>query len=308
MPELVIAARSSPLSTWQAESTAVALRAAHPGLSVRIHFVTTTGDRILDSPLSKIGDKGLFTKELELALLAGEADVAVHSLKDVQTTLPDGLTLGAVTGREHVEDVLVAGHGMTIDRLPVGATVGTGSLRRRAQLLALRPDLIIADVRGNVGTRLAKYRSEGWAGMILARAGLVRLGWSDEIAEIIPPDRMIPAVGQGALGLEVRADDVRTQRLVGVLDHAMTRRATDAERSFLRHLEGGCQIPIGAWGRVESDIVVLDGIIASLDGRRVVRGHAAGDNPIELGRSLAESLLGQGGDTILAEVRQGEEG
>ncbi len=303
MHELVIAARSSPLSRWQAETTARMLRETYPGLKVRIDYFTTTGDRILDSPLSRIGDKGLFTKELEHALLEKRAHIAVHSLKDVQTVLPDGLVLACVTKREHVEDALVAPQGTTLESLPPGATVATGSLRRRAQLLALRPDLNVVDVRGNVGTRLAKYEAEGWGGMILARAGLVRLGMEDRIAQIIPPDVMISAVGQGALGIEARSDDTETLEIVSALQDADTRRATNSERSFLRSLEGGCQAPIGAWGRIADGRLHLDGVVAGLDGERVVRGHVESDPDDDAGVVLAQQLLAEGADEILASIR-----
>lgn len=303
MHELVIAARSSPLSRWQAETTARILREAHPGLNVRIDYFTTTGDRILDSPLSRIGDKGLFTKELEHALLEKRADIAVHSLKDVQTVLPDGLVLASVTKREFVEDALVAPEGTTLDTLPRGATVATGSLRRRAQLLALRPDLHVVDVRGNVGTRLAKCDAERWDGMILARAGLERLGLADRIAQVIPPDVMISAVGQGALGIEARSDDTDTLEIVAAVEDPDTRRATNSERSFLRSLEGGCQAPIGAWGRVVDGRLHLDGVVAGLDGERVVRGHVESYPDDDTGIALARQLLAEGADDILASIR-----
>lgn len=307
MRELVIAARSSPLSRWQARTVADALEKSHPGLRVRIDYFTTIGDRRLDSPLSGIGDKGLFTKELETALLDRRADIAVHSLKDVQTSLHEALVLAAVTRREHVEDALVAPPGTTLDTLPEGATVATGSLRRRAQLLAIRRDLKVVDVRGNLGTRLSKYENHGWGGMILARAGLERLGLADRIAEVLPPDRMVPAVGQGALAIESRADDDDTLRLLETIQDGDTRLATDAERSFLRRLEGGCQAPIGAWGRVVDGDLTLDGVIAGLDGEQIVRGRITSHANVGSGVELAERLLAEGGSRILAGIRQKEE-
>lgn len=303
MSDLVIAARSSPLSRWQSETTARMLREAHPGLSVRVDYFTTTGDRILDSPLSRIGDKGLFTKELERALLEKRADIAVHSLKDVQTVLPEGLVLASVTKREHVEDALVAPEGTTLDSLPRGAVVATGSLRRRAQLLALRPDLNIVDVRGNVGTRLSKYKIEGWAGMILARAGLERLGLAGRIAQIIPAEVMIPAVGQGALGIEARTNDMETREIVAAIEDRETRCATNSERSFLRSLEGGCQAPIGAWGRIVVGRLLLDGVVAGLNGERIVRGSIDTDPASDAGVALARQLVADGAGEVLASIR-----
>jgi hydroxymethylbilane synthase len=304
--ELVIAARSSPLSRWQAEAVADMLRNAHHDLIVRIDYLTTTGDRILDSPLSAIGDKGLFTKELEVALLEKRADIAVHSLKDVQTTLPHGLVLAAVTRRHHVEDVLVAPLGATLDGLPKGATVATGSLRRRAQLLALRSDIDVVDVRGNVGTRLRRMDEEGWSGMILARAGLERLGLAERIAQVIPPDRMIPAVGQGALGIEARSTDAETLGRLEAINHAETREATDAERTFMRVMEGGCQVPMGAWARQTDEGIAIDGVVASLDGATVLRAHVVAHDPVIVGELLARKLLDDGAASILSEVRAGE--
>ncbi len=313
--QLVIGTRGSALALWQAEHVAALLRSAHPGLSVRLEVIETKGDKILDVALSKIGDKGLFTKELENALLERRADVAVHSLKDMQTVLPERLTLAAITEREVPEDALVAEHGMTIDALPQGARVATGSLRRRAQLLAHRPDLQIVEVRGNVGTRLGKYRDAGWEGMILAHAGLARLGFAGEIAEVISPQKMIPAVGQGALGLEAREGDERTLALLRAIEHPPTRLSSELERAFLRHLEGGCQAPIGAYATlhvVEEEVDLYDveliGLIASVDGVAVVRGSRSGQvrygdpDAGAMGRDLAEEMLGRGGAQILENI------
>lgn len=289
MPDrLIIATRSSALALWQAEHVSDLLRAAHPGLEVVLETFTTVGDRTLDTSLDKIGDRGLFTKELEQALLDRRAHIAVHSLKDMQTRLPEGLTIGAVTERHAAEDVLVAQQGATIASLPEGATVATGSVRRRAQLLALRPDLKVVDLRGNIQTRLRRLRENGWAGAILARAGLERLGLESEIAQIIPIELMLPAVGQGALSIECRGDDADVLNLLAPLQHAPTRAAVDAERAFLRHLEGGCHTPIAAHATVNGNTLHLDGLIAAHDGSTVAR--SAIDGRVEDGEAMGIEL------------------
>lgn len=318
---IIIGTRGSDLALWQSEQVAGMLRAAHPDLEVELRVIETKGDRVLDVALSRIGDKGLFTKELENALLSGEADIAVHSLKDLQTEIPEGLSLACITERAEPEDALVAPAGTTIASLPEGGTVATGSLRRRAQLLALRPDLQIVDVRGNVGTRLGKYRENGWDGMILARAGLVRLGLEDEIAEVIDPETMVPAVGQGALGIEIREGDQGVSHLLRAIEHRPTHITSEAERAFLRHLEGGCQAPIGAYATLraaEGDedregypvrySIELHGLIASLDGTTIFRDSISrliSDNPDEadsIGIELADRMLAEGGRGVLREI------
>lgn len=305
MRELVIGSRGSALALWQANAVDAMLRERFPDLVVKIEIIHTTGDKILDTALSSIGDKGLFTKELESALLDRRIDLAVHSLKDLATAVPEGLSLAAITRRHRPEDALVAPAGTTIASLPRGGRVASGSLRRRAQLLALRPDLEIVDVRGNVPTRLEKYRANGWDGMILAVAGLERLGLGHEIAEVIPATTMIPAVGQGALGIEIRSDDEVTRALVRELDHAETHLATLAERALLRALEGGCQVPIGAYAKIEGDRLTLDGMIAALDGSRLLRDRIDGSagSAERLGSELAERLAAAGGEEILAGIR-----
>jgi hydroxymethylbilane synthase len=290
----------------------------HPGLGVTITIIKTTGDRVLDSPLSLIGDKGLFTREIEHALLEGTIDLAVHSLKDLPTELPAGLTLGAVTEREDVRDVFLphpANRTRTLLDQPAGARIATGSLRRRSQMLALRPDFVIEEIRGNLNTRFTKLGESAWDGMLLARAGVVRLGWEDRIGETIPVTTILPAVGQGALGIEVREGDTRVLDAIAPLHHALTAAATRAERAFLRRLEGGCQVPIGTHGRMESKDdgphrLALDAVVGALDGSRIVRGSAAGDpdRPEQLGRSLAEKMLGEGADVILRAIRPGMQG
>ena len=308
MRELVIGTRGSALALWQARAVESMLRSSRPDLEVRLEIIQTTGDKILDTSLSAIGDKGLFTKELEAAIFDGRAHIAVHSLKDMQTRLPEGLTVAAVTERELAADVLVAPAGTTLETIRHGGTVATGSLRRRAQLLAARPDLTVVDVRGNVQTRLRKYHDEGWDGMILAYAGLHRLDLGNEIAQIIPTSVMIPAVGQGALGIEARADDTGTMEILAALEHRETRYRVEAERAFLRALEGGCQVPIGAHSVLDGATITLDGVIASIDGRRLVRGTESGpvERAEEMGRELAERLgSGEGGE-ILEEIRSSQ--
>jgi hydroxymethylbilane synthase len=277
-----------------------------------IVIIKTKGDRVLDAPLSKIGDKGLFTREIEHALLEGTIDLAVHSLKDLPTELPQGLTIGAVSEREDVRDVFLPRPDNQIRTLlgqPAGAEIATGSLRRKCQLLNLRPDLCIVDIRGNLNTRLTKLEKSSWAGMMLARAGVVRLGWEDRIGESLDPMTLLPAVGQGALGIEIRAGDDQVRQLIAGLHHPATGYATEAERALLRRLEGGCQVPIGTYGRVVDDEGVhrlrLDALVGSPDGRTVVRGAVDGapEEADLLGRRLAEWLLEHGARAILAEIR-----
>jgi len=310
MPETVrIGTRSSALALWQSEFVKDQLEAFYPDLIVEIIHIKTKGDKILDAPLSKIGDKGLFTKELEVALLDGRIDIAVHSLKDLTTTLPEGLTLGAVTKREDIRDVYIAPPGKKyngLEDLPREATIATGSLRRRCQLLAYRPDLHICDIRGNIHTRMQKLDASEWDGMLLASAGLLRMGWHERMTQIIDPGIILPAVGQGALGIEIREHDERIGALLGPLSDTVTRQATLAERVLLKHLEGGCQIPIGAWGRISDSILYLDAMAGSLDGSSIVRGKIQGEpeEAEKLGIDLANELLSKGADKILAAIRQ----
>lgn len=305
---LVIGTRGSALALWQSHFVKTELERRFTGLTVELTVIKTLGDKILDAPLSKIGDKGLFTKELESALLEGRADLAVHSLKDVPTHLPDGLVLGAIGQREDVRDVFIGRPGSSairFDTLPAGAMVATGSLRRRCQLLASRADLRIVDIRGNLNTRMRKLEESNWSGMILAKAGVVRLGWERWITDVLPLELMLPAVGQGALGIETRGGDDRVAAFVGSLNHPETADATNAERAFLRRLEGGCQVPIGTYGRIEEGRIILDAVIGSLDGRFVFRGRASGDRNAseQVGIGLAVELLEKGADRILDEIR-----
>jgi hydroxymethylbilane synthase len=281
-----------------------------------LQVIRTVGDRILDAPLSNIGDKGLFTSEIERALLDGEIDIAVHSLKDLPTQLPDGLIIGAVCEREEVRDVFVPHARNSRKRLPgqkPGAIVATGSLRRRSQLLNRWPHLKIADIRGNIGTRFRKLEESEWAGMVLAAAGVKRLGLMERVGELLGFEVMLPAVGQGALAVEIRVDDSRTAAIVGTVNDEPTRKAVTAERALLRTLEGGCHVPIGAYARIEPDanrmpVLVLDAYIGSLDGKDAIRDTLTGrpDEPERIGEELARKLLQGGGGRILDAIRDGE--
>lgn len=308
MPEtLRIGTRGSRLALWQADEVARRLAAARPGLRTERVVLKTPGDRILDTPLSRIGDKGLFTKDVEVALLEGRVDLAVHSLKDLPTKLPPGLALAAVLEREDPRDVLVSPSGRPLAELPAGARLGTSSLRRRAQLLALRRDLRIEDLRGNVPTRIAKAQGGEYDGVVLARAGVVRLGLAGKITEVFAPERLLPAVGQGAIAVEARAGDATTAGLLFGLDHRPTRLAVEAERAFLGRLAGGCQAPIGALGTLSGARLRLVGMVADLDGSTVVRGAEEGDATTEpearaLGEHLAECLLERGARDLLARI------
>lgn len=305
--ELVIGTRSSTLARWQAEYVRDRLEEA--GRPARLEEITTTGDQVQDVPLSRIGQKSVFTKELDLALLDGRIDCAVHSLKDLPTRLPDGLRIAAVGARETPWDVLVAGPSFegTIRDLPEGAVLATSSLRRQAQLLAWRPDLSIEPVRGNVDTRLEKLRDQGWHGMVLAEAGLRRLGRDEAITQRFPAEIMLPAVGQGALGVATTEENEKLADLLAeVLEDPEQRGATAAERAMLRRLEGGCQVPVGAWGRIDEGTLHLDGCIAALDGSEIVRNALTGEpeDAESIGVHLAEYLLARGGRSILEAVRE----
>lgn len=295
-----IGSRGSQLALWQADWVKTALERAH-GAKVAIQIIKTTGDKITDVPLAKVGTKGLFTKEIEEALLAGSIDLAVHSLKDLPTELPDGLVIGAVSEREDARDALATREAANFAALPRGARIGTSSLRRQAQLKAARPDLEILPLRGNLDTRLRKLDKGNYDAVVLAAAGLKRLGQAHRVAEYFAPDIICPAIGQGALGIEIRANDPRTAAAICFLDHAGTRSATAAERALLRRLGGGCQVPIAAYGEVAGDRLRLIGLVISLDGRAVVRGEAEGEpaRAEEVGMRLAEELLARGADRIL---------
>jgi hydroxymethylbilane synthase len=302
-----VGSRGSLLAWRQAETIRDALERL--GVEVELVRIQTEGDRILDKPLATIGGKGVFTKEIEDAILEGRIDVAVHSLKDLPTELPAGLSIAAVTRRENPRDVFIGKDGVTrLADLPKGAQVGTGSLRRRAQLQAFRPDFKIADLRGNLDTRLRKLDTGEMDGIVLAAAGFARMGWMDRVTEVLSSEICLPAVGQGALGLECRTGDRQTVSPVAALEDQDTRRAVEAERALLRRVEGGCQVPVGALGEIKDGLIDLQGVIASLDGKQVVRGEASGDDPDEVGIRLAEDLLQRGGREILEEIRSAERG
>jgi hydroxymethylbilane synthase len=305
MPRSIrIGTRGSALALQQTQIAVALLKAAWPDLTVDVIEIRTAGDRIQDVPLAKIGDKGLFVKEIEEALLDGRIDWAVHSVKDLPSELPKGLSVGMLAARIDPRDVLVARHGLRLATLPEKAVIGTSSLRRRAQLLHWRPDLDIVPVRGNVDTRLRKLETEGLDGIVVAAAGLMRMGWDARISDIIPPEICLPAVGQGALGVEMRSDDVATQALFGPLTSPAAQAAVTAERSFLAHLQGGCQVPIAAWATAEEGRLWLRGMISDVDGLTLLRGERWGMPyaPEQLGEELAEELLRCGGDAILRDI------
>jgi hydroxymethylbilane synthase len=326
---LVIGTRGSRLAVWQAEHVASRLRAAFPTIALRLERIRTMGDKILDVPLAQVGGKALFVKEIEEALLAGQVDLAVHSMKDVPTDLPRGLTIAAIPRREDAADVLISRRGARLADLPRGARVGTSSLRRQAQLLHIRPDLAIVSLRGNLDTRIRKLSDEGLDAIVLAAAGVARLGLAHVVTEVLPPEVFLPAIGQGALGIEVReprAEDrepraasheprvesraARVAEMVKALDDRETHVAVRAERAMLKRLGGGCQVPIAAWATVEADAILLRGLIAATDGVTVIRGEARGTvgEPETVGRDLAEDLLQRGGQAVLEAILGGRLG
>ena len=301
-----IGSRGSALALWQSHHVRDRLQQAHPDVQIEIEIITTTGDKILDVPLAKIGDKGLFTKELDRALLDGRVDLAVHSLKDIPTRIEPALTLAAVGKREDPSDALIVAPGRptALLELQAGSRIGTSSLRRRAQLLAVRTDLDVDDLRGNVDTRLSHVESGKYDAIILAFAGIKRLGFADRASDVLRAPQWLPAVGQGALGIVCRENDADTRALLAVLDDSATHRATSAERAFLRELEGGCQVPIAALAAAQNEKVHLHGLVASLDGSTVLRGDLSGDDPVTVGKNLANSLLDRGAGEVLAAVRK----
>lgn len=300
--KIVIGTRSSKLALWQAEYVADRLRKQYEGLEVELMHIVTKGDKILDVPLAKIGGKGLFTKELEVAMLEKRVDLAVHSLKDMPTVLPTGLSLNTITKRLDCGDALVSPKYQTLENLPKGAKVGTSSLRRKAQLLNIRPDLDIHNLRGNVNTRLRKLEEENFDAIVLAVAGLKRLGFGDKITQIIPRKYCLPAVGQGALAIETRADDEEIKNMLSFLYDDKTADATIAERAFLAQVEGGCQVPVGVYGEVNEDnTLTVEAVIGSLDGKTIIRDKVTGkrENAGELGEDLAKKILANGGLEIM---------
>lgn len=303
--KLIIGSRASDLALWQANFVKKELTKKNKNVTVEIKIIKTKGDKILDVALSKIGDKGLFTKELEHELLKGTIDIAVHSLKDLQTEIPQRLKLACVTKRHEVEDILIARKkGMTIDKLPEGATVATGSLRRRSQLKHLRPDIKVVELRGNVPTRIQKFIDSDWDAIILARAGVERLKLKKHISSYLPLDEFLPAVGQGALGIEIRSDNKFAEDVIKSIHHDDTYSAILAERTLLKTLEGGCQVPIGALAEVKSNGLYLDGMVGSVDGSITFRKRMRGSKsaPEKLGKALARDLSKAGAKKILNEI------
>jgi hydroxymethylbilane synthase len=307
---IIIGTRGSKLALWQAEWVKSALLRLHPGLEVELNKIKTTGDKILDVPLAKVGGKGLFVKEIEEALLNGGADLAVHSMKDVPTDFPEGLHLPVICKREDPRDAFItkkennAWRTKSFKDLPHGATIGTSSLRRACQLLSLRPDLKIEQLRGNLDTRLRKLDEGQFDAIILAAAGVKRLGWADRITEIISTEISLPAIGQGAIGIECRSGDEVINGLIAPLNHPETSVCVRAERALLRKLEGGCQVPIAAHARLAEAMIVMDGLVGSVSGDRIIRGHLQGSaaNAESLGIILAEDILSRGAKEILDEV------
>ncbi len=302
---LIIGSRGSDLALWQANFVKSSLETAFPEREFEIRIIHTTGDQVLDIALSKIGDKGLFTRQIETELLNGSIDLAVHSLKDLQTEQPAGLTIGAVCKREVPNDIFISKAGGSIGDLPIGAKVATGSLRRKSQLLHYRPDLEIVEIRGNVPTRLRKFDESDLDGMILAYAGVHRLGFGDRINGLIPFEIMLPAVGQGAVAIEVRDSDEDVMAVVAKLDDPATHTCIAAERAFLRRLEGGCQVPIGAHAVVTGEKVSLEGLVGSLDGSVVYRESVSGPaaEAAEIGIRLADKLIERGAAKLLDATR-----
>ena len=301
---LKIATRQSPLALWQANYVKDRLQQLYPDLIIELVPMVTKGDVILDSPLAKIGGKGLFVKELENALLTKEADIAVHSMKDVPMQFPEGLGLAVICQREDPRDAFVSHSYRTFAELPQGAVVGTSSLRRQCQLKALRPDLDIRSLRGNVGTRLSKLDNGDYDAIILASAGLIRLGLADRIASFIDVEQSLPAAGQGAVGIECRTDDAQVQALLAPLADAETTYCVLAERAMNNHLQGGCQVPIGGYAVLQQGQLYLRALVGDIDGSRIIRaeGKSAVENAEILGVKIAEQLLAQGADKILQAI------
>jgi len=302
--QLRIGTRGSQLALWQANWIKEILVRKNPDLDIEIVKIKTTGDKILDVPLAKVGGKGLFVKEIETALLDNSVDLAVHSMKDVPTLLPDGLKIVAISEREDPRDVIISKEGRTLAQLQEGARIGTSSLRRQAQLAGYRPDLVMEPLRGNINTRLKKLRDGQYDAIVLAYAGVKRLGWEGEVTQVLDTDIMLPAIGQGALGIEARGDDPGTLERILFLNHSETSLCVRAERAFLHRLEGGCQVPIAAYATTDNGTVTLTGLVAGVDGEKLIRMEVRSDEASaeEAGLSLAEQILDSGGREILEEI------
>ncbi len=304
--KIIIGTRASKLALWQAEWVKAEIEKRNPGLEVALERIKTTGDKILDVPLAKVGGKGLFVKEIEEALLAGRVHLAVHSMKDVPTVLPEGLHLRAITKREDPRDALISRDGKLLSGLPKGARVGTSSLRRQAQVLKARPDVEIVQLRGNLDTRLRKLDEGLFDAIIVAGAGLKRLGFAGRITELLDPEASLPAIGQGALGIETRKDDEETNALAAFFDHPDTSSCVRSERAFLKRLEGGCQVPIAAHATLDKAgrNLTLAGLVVAVDGRNFVKDSMTGkrEDAEDIGRTLAEKLLKAGAWDILKDL------
>ncbi len=307
--DIRIGTRGSQLALWQANWVRSALMERSPGLTVELEIIKTKGDKIQDVPLARVGGKGLFVKEIEEAILDRRVDLAVHSMKDMPSEIPAGLGIGAIPEREDPRDALVSRHGLSLNELPQEAVIGTSSLRRGAQLLSARPDLKIVTLRGNLDTRLKKLETEGLDAVVLAAAGLRRMGFADRITQLLDETLMLPAVGQGALCIESRINDPEIDPLVNALNHVDTRTVVTGERAFLHRLEGGCQVPIAAHGHLDGEFYTLHGLVASLDGRTVIRETLSGpaSEPEKIGVSLAEHLLARGAGKILEQLKDTHE-
>jgi len=303
---LRIATRKSPLAMWQAEHVASLLRQANPDLEIELVGMSTQGDKILDTPLAKIGGKGLFVKELEQGMLDGRADIAVHSMKDVPVELPEGLHLPVIMEREDPRDAFVSNRFSRLDELPQGAILGTASLRRQCQAAERRPDLKILPLRGNVNTRLRKLDEGEFDAIILASAGLKRLGFRERISACLEPEESLPAIGQGAIGIECRVDDTRVNELIAALHDAETAYCVEAERAMNNRLMGGCQVPIAGHAVLNHDRLFMRGLVGEPDGSRIMRAEISGpaSEAARLGTELAEDLLGQGADQVLKHLYQ----
>jgi hydroxymethylbilane synthase len=300
-----IGSRGSPLALWQANWIKDQLESQNPEIPVEIVIIKTSGDKIQDVPLAKIGGKGLFVKEIEEALLRNEVDFAVHSMKDMPIKFPFALCIASVTKRENPFDALISKNDIKLDDLPKGAKVGTGSLRRISQLLHYRPDLELVPLRGNLDTRIKKLETEGLDAIILAAAGLIRMGWEEKISEIISPEILLPAMGQGAVGIESRKNDVDNQILLADMDDENTHLSLDAERAIVTRLEGGCNVPIGAFATIEGDEMTVRGLVASLDGKTIYKKEMKGNKTqaASLGKELGNALIEMGGDKIMREIQ-----
>ena len=303
--KIIIGSRGSPLALWQANWVKDLLLDNHSDLSVDIKIIKTSGDKIQNMPLAKIGGKGLFVKEIEEGLLKREVDFAVHSMKDMPISFPMNLCIACVTKRQNPFDALISRNGVKLTDLPKGAKIGTGSLRRISQLMNYRPDLELVPLRGNLDTRLKKLETEGLDAIILAAAGLIRMGWDDRITEIISPDILLPAMGQGAVGIEARKNDVDNQILLADMDDEETHYALDAERALVRQMQGGCNVPIGAFATLDEEQITLTGLVASLDGKTLYKKKMTDikTNAIVLGTKIGEELIAMGGDRIMQGIK-----